>query len=374
MNRLSTLLIDSTLPPGPIPPGIPGPSDADASSPSGTSRAPVDASAASASAQAPGAADGVLLDAYSRAVTSTVQRLGPSVVSIHVRRAPSQDERPDRSRRRSPVGTGSGVIFTSDGYILTNSHVVHGADRIGVILNDGRRLDAELIGDDPHTDLAVVRVRAEGLVPAELGDSSSLQVGQLAIAIGSPFGFQATVTAGVISGLGRTFRTQSGRLIDDVVQTDAALNPGNSGGPLADSLGRVIGINTSVIQPAQGICLAIPINTARFVATRLIAYGKVRRSTLGIAGQNVRIAAPLARRFELVSPFGVMVMGVEPEGPAAMSTLETGDVIIGLDDASVRHIDDLHRLLTEDRIGHSATLRVLRGGDETFVTVVPAEP
>ncbi|MCA9285530.1 MAG: trypsin-like peptidase domain-containing protein, partial [Phycisphaerales bacterium] len=296
-------------------------------------------------------------------------------LSLQVKRSAEEAPRGDRKRRRgNGVGTGSGVLFTSDGYALTNSHVVRGAERIMAILHDGRRLEAELVGDDPHTDLAVVRVRGTGFVAAELGDSSALQVGQLAIAIGSPFGFQATVTAGVISGLGRTFRTQSGRLIDDIVQTDAALNPGNSGGPLADSLGRVIGVNTSVIQPAQGICLAIPINTARFVATRLIAYGKVRRSTLGIAGQNVRIAPPAARRLGLDTFSGVMVMGIETDGPAADSALEQGDVIVGFDDRAVRHIDDLHRVLTEDRIGVASTLRVLRGDSIEPVEVVPREP
>lgn len=352
--------------------------------------------------------DETLLDAYSSAVVSVVRKLGPSVVSLQVqrggttegesvqpsappRRAPHPNAPPRRPRApHGRFGSGSGFLFTPDGYLLTNSHVIHAATRITAVLHDGRRLDAELVGDDPATDLAVVRVRDRGpddheagrrFVPAELGDSSTLAVGQLAVAIGSPYGFQATVTAGVVSGLGRTFRTQSGRLIDEIIQTDASLNPGNSGGPLADSRGRVIGVNTSVILPAQGICLAIPVNTARWVATRLIAHGKVRRSALGVAAQNVRIDPRSAARHGLrernadsrspVLRSGVMVTGIEPRTAASRSDLREGDVIVGLEEHVVRHVDDLHKLLDETRIGVSTALLVLRGEALTTAIVVP---
>ena len=357
--------------------------------------------------------DGALLDGYSSAVVGVVRRLGPSVVALHVDRgpgapnaAPASPARSSRGRPTAPdgrrpgrrFGGGSGFLFTRDGFLLTNSHVVSGAAHVTATLHDGRRLGAVLVGDDPATDLAVLRLHndaddAPPFVAAELGDSSQLSVGQIAVAIGNPFGFQATVTAGVVSGLGRTFRTQSGRLIDDIVQTDAALNPGNSGGPLADSRGRVIGVNTSVILPAQGICLAIPVNTARWVATRLIAYGKVKRSVLGVAAQNVRLderRAKLAidalgetpqdpapngrangRAAGRTGASGVLVTGIEPDGPAARSDLREGDVIVQFAGAPVRHIDDLHRLLDEDRIGVRTHLRVIRGERLVVVEVAP---
>jgi S1-C subfamily serine protease len=338
------------------------------------------------------------LDAYSRTVTGVAQAVSPSVVRIEVppggpagRRnmagtnAPSGRGRGRRGGRhpRQAVGTGSGFVFTNDGFILTNSHVVHGAPRIDVVLGDGRRFEAELIGDDPDTDLAVIRRRprpagegphhGDDLVKAELGDSQRIQVGQLVVAIGNPYGFQCTVTAGVVSGLARSMRARTGRLIDNVIQTDAALNPGNSGGPLVDARGEVIGVNTAIIQHAQGVCLAIPINTARWVATRLIAYGKVRRSTLGLGGQDVRLPRQLVRRHGLAAGSGVLVAAIEDGGPADRAALREGDVIVGFDDAPVTGIDDLHRVLTDERVGARSTVTVLRDGDERMIDVTPGE-
>ena len=300
--------------------------------------------------------DGDLLDAYSQTVTGVARAVSPSVVGIDSRRA----GRSRGSRRPRASGTGSGFIFTSDGFILTNSHVVHGATEIAAVLQDGRREAAELIGDDPDTDLAVVRIHSDDLVKAELGDSRRIEVGQLVIAIGNPFGFQFTVTAGVVSGLARSMRARTGRLIDNVIQTDAALNPGNSGGPLVNSRGEVIGVNTAIILPAQGVCLAIPSNTARFVATRLIAYGKVRRSWLGVGGQDTRRG-------------GVLVAAIEPHSPAEKAGLYEGDVIVGFDGETVAGIDDLHRILTEERVGVPSTLTLLREDRTHAIEVVPEE-
>jgi S1-C subfamily serine protease len=260
--------------------------------------------------------DGALLDAYSRAVIDAVGKAGPSVVSIEVQRGGGPQ------RRGGGRGAGSGFVFTHDGFMLTNSHVVHGAAKVNAVLADGTRHPAQVIGDDPETDLAVLRVHVPSLqlTPAKLGDSQALQVGQLVVAIGNPYGFQATVTAGVVSGLGRSMRARTGRLIDSVIQTDAALNPGNSGGPLVNSRGEVIGVNTAVILPAQGVCLAIPINTAKFVAVRLIAWGKVKRSWIGVGGQNVqfhpRQRRDLRERHEITNTSGVLVMSVEEGSPA----------------------------------------------------------
>jgi S1-C subfamily serine protease len=309
----------------------------------------------------PAGGDAELLDAYSRAVADAAERVAPSVVHIEAR------------SRRGGGGSGSGFLFTGSGYLLTNSHVVHGAGRVEVTLADGRRLPAEPIGDDPETDLAVVRVHADGLVPAALGDSRALRPGQLAIALGHPFGFQGTVTAGVVSGLGRTLRAKSGRLIDDVLQTDAALNPGNSGGPLINSRGEVIGVNTAVILPAQGLCFAIAINTAKYVAGRLIRDGRVRRSRLGLAAQTLALPVPMVRRLSLAAGTAVLVVGVEPDGPADLAGLEEGDILVALDGRPVAGIDDLHRLLTEERVGVSTPLDVVRGGQPLAIDVVPAE-
>jgi S1-C subfamily serine protease len=270
-------------------------------------------------------------------------------------------------------GNGSGFIFTPDGFILTNSHVVHQATTLEVTLADGRRIVAERVGDDPDTDLAVIRITAPNLMPASLGDSHSLRVGQLVIAVGNPYGFQCTVTAGVVSAVGRSLRARSGRLIDNIIQTDAALNPGNSGGPLVTSRGDVIGVNTAVILPAQGLCFAVAIDTAKFVAGLLIKDGKVRRSHLGVAGQNVPLPRRLVRFHRLPSDSGVLVISVEPQSPAQQSGLREGDVIIAYDDMPIASIDDLHRWLTQHRPGVRAALTIIRRTEKLTVDVLPEE-
>jgi len=304
------------------------------------------------------AADEELFDAYSRAVTGAVDAVGPAVVKIDIDR-----------------GGGSGVLFTPDGLILTNAHVVAGHDHPRVTLTDGRSTDGDLIGRDAHSDLAVVRISAGGapLPWATFGDSRAIRVGQVAIAIGNPFGFHHSVTSGVISALGRSLRAQSGRLMDDIVQTDAALNPGNSGGPLVTTRGEVIGINTATILPAQGLCFAIASNTAHFVAAKLIRDGRIRRSFVGVAGQNVPIPRAIARENQLAVSSGVFVASVEPSSPAAVAGMRDGDVIFALSGAAVSGVDDLHRLLTEERIGVPSTVSILRGGARRDVTVVPSE-
>jgi S1-C subfamily serine protease len=303
------------------------------------------------------ATDDELLDAYSRAVIAAVETAGPAVVKVEL------DGR----------GAGSGVIFTPDGFILTNSHVVARARRVRVTLPDGRSAAADRVGEDPHTDLAVIRIDGAGLPWARFGDSSRLRVGQIAIAIGNPYGFQHSVTAGVVSALGRSLRSQSNRLMNDVIQTDASLNPGNSGGPLVTAAGEVIGINTAVIVPAQGLCFAIASNTARFVASLLIRDGRIRRSYIGVAGQNTPIPRALARANGLALQSGVLVQSVESGSPAAAAGLSEGDVILSLAGERVSGVDDLHRLLTADRIGIEAPLGVLRGSMRRTLTVVPAE-
>jgi S1-C subfamily serine protease len=314
--------------------------------------------------------DGELLDAYSNAVVRASERVSPSVVHIESFHRPRGG---DPRRSREGRGSGSGFVFTSSGYILTNSHVVHDATRVEVTLADGGRHPADLIGDDPETDLAVVRVKAGDLEPAALGDSKALRAGQLAIAIGHPYGFQVTVTAGVVSALGRSLRSQAGRLIDDVLQTDAALNPGNSGGPLVNSRGEVIGVNTAIIPSAQGICFAIAINTAKFVAGRLIRDGRVRRSRIGAAVQTVPLPRRLIDAHDLDINSGVLIVAVEPGGPADAAGLDEGDVLVGFEGRPVAGLDDLHRLLTEDRVGLRATVDVLRGGDLLTLDIVPRE-
>ncbi len=316
------------------------------------------------------AADDSLLDAYSRAVTSTVERVSPSVVNIEVHQAAGRTRSGEPRERR---GGGSGFVFTPDGLILTNSHVVHDARRIEVTLADGRRMPASVIGDDPASDLAVVRVDEPGLTAAALGDSQQLRVGQLVVAIGNPYGFQSTVTAGVVSALGRSLRSYSGRLIDDVIQTDAALNPGNSGGPLVDSAGRVVGVNTATILPAQGICFAIGINTAKFVASRLLRDGRIRRSYIGVSAQTVPVHRRVVRFYDLTKESGALVLSVEENSPAKRAGLRDGDVIVALEGKPVAGVDDLHRVLTDVRVGASSALTVLRLTEKLELKIVPEE-
>jgi S1-C subfamily serine protease len=316
---------------------------------------------------------GDLLDAYSAAVIKAAEKVSPSVVNVEIQRSLTSQPAP-RFRRPDEIrGSGSGFIFTPDGFILTNSHVVHRATEIQITLSDGRRFKAELIGDDPDTDLAVIRINAPTLAAAALGDSQHIQVGQLVIAIGNPYGFQYSVTAGVVSALGRSLRSQSGRLIDNVIQTDAALNPGNSGGPLVTSNGDVIGVNTAVILPAQGICFAIPINTARFVAGRLIKDGKIRRSYIGIGVQNVPLHRRTVRLHNLPVESGVLVILLEHDSPAERSRLLEGDVIVSYGPHPIASIDDLHRLLTKEQVGVKVTLTILRRSEKIVLDIIPEE-
>jgi len=316
------------------------------------------------------AADDLLLDAYSRAIMGAVERASPSVVNIEVHQAAGRTRSGEPRERR---GGGSGFVFTPDGLILTNSHVVHDARRIEVTLADGRRMPASAIGDDPASDLAVVRVDEPGLTAAALGDSQQLRVGQLVVAIGNPYGFQSTVTAGVVSALGRSLRSYSGRLIDDVIQTDAALNPGNSGGPLVDSAGRVVGVNTATILPAQGICFAIGINTAKFVASRLLRDGRIRRSYIGVSAQTVPVHRRVVRFYDLAKESGALVLSVEENSPAKRAGLRDGDIIVALEGKPVAGVDDLHRVLTDVRVGVSCSLTVLRRTEKLEVKIVPEE-
>jgi len=319
------------------------------------------------------AGDGELLDAYSRAVIAAVDRVGPAVVHIRVEGvAPEGKARPDAVP--VPRGSGSGVVVAPDGLVLTNNHVVEAASAIAVSAPDGRWLPARLIGRDPDTDLALIRVDAAVTLPAaRLGDSRKLRVGQLVVAIGNPLGFECTVTAGVVSGLGRSLRARSGRLIEDVIQTDASLNPGNSGGPLVTGAGEVIGVNTAVIMGAQGICFAVASNTARFVLGHLVRHGRVRRSVIGIAGQQAPIARRIARHHGIEQASGVRVAGLEPDGPAAKAGLAPGDVLVSLDGRPVGGVDDLVRLLTEEQVGRPTEAAVLRGVDLKRLSVVPVE-
>jgi len=307
--------------------------------------------------------DDALLDAYSRAVTGAVEAVAPAVVKVEVRSAGG----------RRGGGSGSGFVFTPDGFTLTNSHVVQGARRVEVRLSDGRASSADVVGDDPDTDLAVLRFTASDIVPVRFGDSRVLRPGQLVVAIGNPYGFECSVTAGVVSALGRSLRSQSGRLMDDLVQTDAALNPGNSGGPLVSSRGEVVGVNTAVIRPAQGICFAIPGNTAQFVAGRLIRDGGIRRAWLGIGGQTVPLGRNRVRFHRLTGTSGVLVLSVEKGGPAEAAGLREGDVIVGFGGALVSSIDDLHRQLTDRPIETRVALTVLRQAEKLEVEVLPRE-
>ena len=314
---------------------------------------------------APAAADdGALLDAYSAAITDVVDRVGPTVVRIDVW----------HGRNATRAGSGSGVIVAPDGLVLTNSHVVGGAARVELMTTEGRALTARVVGDDPDTDLALVRVDAPVTLPAaELGDSKRLRRGQLVVAIGNPLGFESTVTAGVVSALGRSLRARTGRLIDDVIQTDAALNPGNSGGPLVSSRGAVIGINTAVIQGAQGICFAVAANTAKFVLGELVRHGRVRRAFIGISAQQTAIARRIQLAAGLSQQSSATVIASEPGSPANRAGLLSGDMIVRLDGEPVTGADDLIRLLTGERIGKPIEIDVLRLGKPRTFTLVPEE-
>ncbi|MBI2487520.1 MAG: trypsin-like peptidase domain-containing protein [Deltaproteobacteria bacterium] len=302
-----------------------------------------------------------LLDAYSHAVVTVSEKVSPSVVSIKT----TQEVKARTPRGVVPfdmTGSGSGVVITPDGYILSNSHVVHNTKGLEVSLSDGRTLPAQVVGEDPDTDLAVIRIPASNLPTAELGDSDKLKVGQLVIAIGNPFGFQATVTAGVVSATGRAMRGQTGRLIENIIQTDAALNPGNSGGPLVDSRGRVVGINTAIIQYAQGICFAIPINTARWVIGLLIRDGRIQRGYLGIMGQNKPLNKFELRRYGLNNESGVEVRQVVKESPAERAGIRVGDTIVSINENTLQSVDDIHRYLAKVEVGTSLNITVLREG------------
>ena len=313
--------------------------------------------------------DARLLDAYSQTVTTVAHKVSEAVVQIQVQKS-------GRFSRRTPQaqnGGGSGFIISSDGYIVTNSHVVSKASKIKAVLQDGREFSAKLIGDDPATDLAVVQIDADRLTTVSFGDSDQLQVGQLAVAIGNPFGFQYSLTAGVISALGRTLRTNNGRLIDDVIQTDAALNPGNSGGPLVNSFGEVIGVNTAIILPAQGLCFAVASNLVQYVVGKLIIEGKVRRGYIGIAGQVVPIRSGRANGTQASQRSGILIQHIEPDAPANNSELRLGDVIIAFNEKPVHTIDDLHKMLNETTIGKKVELQVLRRGNKERVRIIPGE-
>jgi S1-C subfamily serine protease len=304
--------------------------------------------------------DDLLLDAYSNAVTRAVERVSPAVVKIDV-----------ENTGRGHGGSGSGFVFTPDGLVMTNSHVVHDAANIRLTFADGQRAAAMLIGDDPDTDTAVLRTDAPLLSPAMLGKSQTLKVGQLAIAVGNPYGFQFTVTAGVVSALGRSMRAASGRMMDEIIQTDAALNPGNSGGPLVNSQGEVIGINTATILPAQGLCFAIGIDTAKFVAAQLLQHGRVRRSWIGIAGQNVPLPRRLVYEYKLPVDTAIMVNDVQKGSPAAQAGIESGDIIVAFGAKNIAGIDELHRLLTADAANRLTTLTILRGVERRQLRVIP---
>jgi S1-C subfamily serine protease len=316
----------------------------------------------------PGRDDAALLDEYSRTVVSAADRVGPAVVNIDIKQHLESQRGP-----REVGGSGSGFVIAPDGFILTNSHVVHLANQIAVSLPDGREYPAQLVGDDPDTDLAVIRIDAPHLAHVRLANSEDLRVGQVVIAIGNPLGFQASVTAGVISALGRSMHAQSGRLIDNIIQTDAALNPGNSGGPLVNSAGEVIGVNTAMIRPAQGICFAIASNTAKFVAGWLIKEGKIRRSYIGVAGQNVPIHRRIVRFYNLPLETGVLVVSVEKNSPAEKTGLREGDVIVAFNAQPIGSIHELHKMLMGEQIGLQSEITIVRHTEKLALAITPAE-
>jgi S1-C subfamily serine protease len=304
--------------------------------------------------------DSTALDAFSQVVVRVADSLRPAVVNLRV----------GRGRQ---MGSGSGVLFSPEGYLLTNHHVVGQADRVRVRLHDGQEATGRVVGNDPWTDLALVRAEGDTFPYARLGDSAKLRVGQLVVAIGSPLGFESTVTAGVVSAVGRTLRSVTGHLVDNVIQTDAALNPGNSGGPLVDSRGHVVGINTAVIQPAQGICFAIPVNMAKDILPSLLRHGRVIRGYLGLHGRQVPIPIDVGRRVGIEMGTGVEILALEPGGPADRSGLEIEDVIVSFGDESIGSVDELHKLLTQHPVGQATTMTVIREGQRVERTVVPGE-
>jgi S1-C subfamily serine protease len=305
--------------------------------------------------------DKELLDSYSRTISAVASRVAPSVVNIRV------------TTRKGRSGGGSGFVIARDGFILTNNHVVEDAAELQITLHDGRSYPAKRIGTDPETDLAVIRIDAPDLQHARFANSAAIQVGQIAVAVGSPYGFHQTVTAGIVSALGRTMRAESGRLMDDIIQTDAALNPGNSGGPLLDSAGEVIGVNTAVILPAQGICFAIASNTAHLVAGWLIRDGRIRRSSIGVAGQNMPLHPRVVRFHNLPVKNGVQVIEIEGRSPAAIAGLKEGDIIVGFKGQPVATIDDLHKRLVAAEIGVTSPMMIIRGKEKLFLIVTPRE-
>lgn len=317
--------------------------------------------------------DAPLLDAYSNTVVNVAKKVSPSIVQIKVSGKSREGQPSVRGRAQPDGGTGSGFLISSDGYIITNNHVVAGAAKIEVALPDGRDFEATLIGLDPATDIAVIKIYGEGLKAIRFADSNQVQVGQIAIAVGNPYGFQYSVTAGVVSALGRTLRSESGRLIDDVIQTDASLNPGNSGGPLVNSQGDVIGVNTAVILPAQGICFAVSSNVTAMVAGKLILHGKVRRGYLGIAGQLINLTERIKQYNHLNAKTGVIVVSTEADGVSYNSELQEGDIIVEFNQQPITSVDDLHRLLTEETIGKRLTMAVLRGNLRRTISVIPGE-
>ncbi len=316
--------------------------------------------------------DDAWMDAYSQAVVQASERVSPSVVHLRIRKK-NRGQGRRNNRPWNQGGSGSGFIISQEGFIVTNSHVVHQADQIQVDLVDGRSFQAELVGEDPSTDLAVIRINADQLKTVAFGDSSRLRVGQLAIAIGNPYGFEYTVTAGVVSALGRSLRSNTGRLIDNVIQTDAALNPGNSGGPLVNSRGEVIGINTAVILPAQGICFAVASSTAEHIVSQIMSKGRVRRGFLGIAGQQTRLSRAIQQRYQLDQKSAVVVQQVEPDAPVYNREIKAGDLILAFDDQTITSIDDLHKVLSDRMIGERVHLSIIRDGKREKITVIPGE-
>lgn len=310
-----------------------------------------------------------LLDSYSQTVVNVAKKVSNSVVQIKV-----SGKKDTRSRNpNNGQGTGSGFVISSDGFVITNNHVVAGAAKISALLQDGREFEAQIVGCDPATDIAVLKIYGDALRAVSFGNSKNLQVGQIAIAIGNPYGFQYTVTAGVISALGRTLRSESGRLIDDVIQTDASLNPGNSGGPLVNSHGEVIGVNTAVILPAQGLCFAVSSNITAQVAGQLIMKGRVRRGYLGIAGQLINLTDRIVQYNQLQTKTGIYIVSVEADGVSYNSEFRAGDIIVGFEGKAVGSVDDLHKLLTEDAIGKRSEVTILRNNLAKKISVIPVE-